>query len=71
VASAWRLLGDTVDVNEKLYKAMIWIQGSDQPGQRVSVAARNLEEAKGKLEAEYGKGNVYYLRNEEDAAAPR
>jgi hypothetical protein len=26
---------------------------------------------KKKLEAEYGEGHVFYLRNEEDAARPR
>jgi hypothetical protein len=60
-----------MDEGEKVYKAMIWIEGSDRPGQRVSVLARNVEEARRKLEREYGEGNVYYLRNEEDAAAPR
>ena len=60
-----------MEENEKFYKAMIWIEGSNRPGQRVSVAACSLEQARSKLESEYGKGNVYYLRNEEDAAAPR
>jgi hypothetical protein len=56
---------------EKLYKAIIWVDGSDKPGQRVSVVADGIAEARQKLEAEYGTGNVYYLHNEEDAARPR
>lgn len=55
----------------KLYRAMIWVRDSDRPGQRVSVLAENLSEAKKKLEAEYGEGNVFDLHNEEDAARPR
>jgi hypothetical protein len=57
--------------NEKLYLAMIWVQGYDRPGTRVSVVAHNLDEAKEKLEAEYGEGNIFDLHNEDDAAAPR
>jgi len=50
---------------------MIWLRDSDRPGQRVSVLAENLKEAREKLEAEYGGGNVFYLHNEEDAERPR
>ena len=53
------------------YRAMIWIRGSDRPGQRVSVIAETLSDAKKKLEAEHGEGNVFDLHNEEDAACPR
>jgi hypothetical protein len=53
----------------KLYHAMIWI--ADRPGQRMSVLAETIKEARKKLEAEYGKGNVFCLYNEEDAAKPR
>jgi hypothetical protein len=60
-----------MDRNVKLYRAMVWVGGSDQPGQRVSVLAENLDEAKKKLETEYGAGKVFDLHNEEDAARPR
>jgi hypothetical protein len=43
----------------------------DNPGKRVSTLAESLEEASDKLDAEYGKGNVFYLHNEEDARRPR
>ena len=62
---------DRLDRNLKLYRAMIWVRDSDRPGQRVSVFAENLKEAKEKLEEEYGEGNVFDLHNEEDAARPR
>ncbi len=55
----------------KLYHAMIWVSDPDVPGQRVSVLAENLGEAKKKLEAEYGEGTVFNLHNPEDAARPR
>jgi hypothetical protein len=54
----------------KLYKAMIWLRDPNRPGRRASVA-KPLEEAKEKLEAEYGEGKLFGLHNEEDAARPR
>lgn len=71
VAPVLRRLGETMDSNEKIYRAIIWVRGSDRPGQRVSVIARNLDDAKKRLEAEHGEGNVFDLHNEDDAAAPR
>ena len=38
---------------------------------RVTVDAKDLDDAKARLEAEYGVGRVYSLWNEEDANAPR
>jgi hypothetical protein len=35
------------------------------------VVAEDLTEARKKLEARYGEGNVFNLRNEEDAEKPR
>jgi hypothetical protein len=60
-----------VDVGEKFYRAIIWVPGSGRPGQRVGVLAKNLKQAREKLEAEYGQGSVFDLHNEEDAARPR
>jgi hypothetical protein len=45
--------------------------GPDEPGRRVSVRAVSLEEARKLLEAEYGKGSVLNLHNEDDAARTR
>jgi hypothetical protein len=53
----------------ELYHAMIWI--GDRPGERVTIVAESLEDAREKLEAKYGKGTVFYLRNKEDEARPR
>jgi hypothetical protein len=50
---------------------MSWIRDQDESGQRASVLAETLDEAKEKLEAQFGKGNVFDLHNEEDAAQPR
>jgi hypothetical protein len=47
------------DTNERLYLAMVWRNGPDKPGERVSVLAKNLEEAERLLEEAYGKGNVF------------
>ena len=51
----------------KLYHAMIWEADPTVPGKRVTVYADDLQEAKRKLEAEYGEGRVFNLYNEEDA----
>ncbi|GHH00491.1 hypothetical protein JJE73_33340 [Comamonas sp. JC664] len=61
-------------MNEKIsreYKAIIWTQDPTRPGQRVSIWATSLEEARKLLEQEHGKGTVFNLHNEEDAQTPR
>jgi hypothetical protein len=63
--------GGPEDQNVKLYLAMIWVRDPHRPGQRVSVLAEDLKQAKEKLEEEYGEGNVFDLHNEEDAERPR
>ncbi len=60
-----------MQAQEKLYHAIIWLPDPDVPGQRVTVIAKDLAEARVKLEVQYGKGNVYNLHNEEDANRPR
>ncbi|WP_175952027.1 hypothetical protein [Burkholderia sp. BCC0405] len=55
----------------KVYDAIIWIDGPDKPGRRVTLVAENLDEAKERLEAEYGKDCEYTLKSEEDAAKRR
>jgi len=55
----------------KLYKAIIWDADPNVPGKRVTVHASDLDEAKRKLEDEYGEGRVFNLHNEEDANSPR
>jgi hypothetical protein len=53
----------------KIYKAIIWDDDPAKPGRRVSVPAENVQDAKKRLEEEYGEGHV--LHNEEDAVRPR
>jgi hypothetical protein len=60
-----------VETQQKIYKAMIWDRSPDKPGERVSVLAENLSDAKRQLEEKYGKGNVYDLHNDEDANKAR
>jgi hypothetical protein len=55
----------------KLYQAIIWLQNQDAVGLRVELLAENLANARKKLEAKHGKGNVYNLHNKEDADNPR
>jgi hypothetical protein len=55
----------------KTYKAMIWEDDQHKPGRRVSIIAESLDDAMKQLEEEYGKGHVFNLHNEEDAARPR
>ena len=55
----------------KVYKATIWEDDPSKPGRRVSVLAESLDDAKKRLETEYGEGHVYDLHNEEEAARPR
>jgi hypothetical protein len=57
--------------NLRPFEALISQEGPLSAAVRVSVFARNLDEAKEKLEAEYGRGRVASLWNEEDAKKPR
>jgi len=43
---------------QKTYKAIIWQPTSDATGKKVITEAANLDEARQKLEAEYGKGGL-------------
>lgn len=56
---------------EKEYKAIIWTKDLAQPGQRVTIVATSLDDAKKRLEVEHGEGTVFDLHNEEDANRPR
>ena len=45
--------------------------GSGRIDARAEVMAESLEDARRKLELEYGEASVYSLWNEEDAERPR
>ncbi len=53
----------------KEFVGYIWI--ADAPGKRLSVWARTADEASRMVEAEYGEGHPYSIRNEADASKPR
>ena len=47
----------------------IWI--GDRPGIRLTVQARNVQEARGTVIAKYGQGHVITLWNEDDSRRAR
>ena len=55
----------------KTYRAIIWEDDPEKPGRRMSILAEGLDEARRRLEEEYGKGHVFDLHSEEDAKLPR
>ena len=50
---------------------MVWRDGPEKPGERVSVLAKDLDEARRLLEEAHGKGNVFNLYNPDDAKKVR
>ncbi len=70
-ASAWRPSGDAVKKPPRVYVAIIWTSDPSRSGQRVSVLAESLADAKKKLEAEHGEGTVFDLHDKDDARKPR
>jgi hypothetical protein len=58
-------------VDMKIYKAMVWDTDGHGPGQRVTVLASDLADAKRRLEAEHGEGRIFDLHNEEEASRIR
>lgn len=57
--------------SKRLYRAVIWIRNSDEPGERVTVLAEDLDDAERQLKQEHGDDIVFSLYNDEDAASPR
>lgn len=55
----------------KQYKAIVWTKDPSQPGQRVTIEAGSLEEARKMLDEQFGEGIVVTLWNEQDAGQPR
>lgn len=55
---------------QQTYKAMIW-ETPSSVSKRVTVIAESLDNARLKLEEQYGKGSVFNLHNENEASAPR
>lgn len=51
----------------RIYQAVVWQKGPDQTGERITLEAKDLDEAKNLLENQYGKDSVFSLYNAEDA----
>jgi len=49
---------------------MIW-ETPSSVGKQVTVIAESLDDARLKLEGQYGEGSVFDLHNENEASAPR
>jgi hypothetical protein len=60
-----------MDQELRRYDAIFWVKGSDDPKKEVFVMAKGLQHARELLEREYGEGNIFYLRNKEDAGRAR
>ena len=56
---------------ERVYRALVWISDDTRPRLRVAVFAKDLDDARDKLEDKYGKGTVFNLHAEEDTSHPR
>lgn len=56
---------------EKLYKAIVWSKGPNEPGMRVSVMATDPIQARALLEQQYGVGTVFFVRNDDEAKSRR
>lgn len=59
------------DGQTREYRAMIWTKDPARPGQRVTVLATSLDDARKRLEEEHGEGTVFDLHTEEEANKPR
>jgi len=55
------------DANKRPYLATAWPNGPDKPGDRVSVLAKDIDEARRLSEDACGKGNIFNLHNPDDA----
>ena len=55
------------DDDSTIYHAIAWMKECDRPGDRVTVVARNGDDAKKQLKEKYGTDMIVSLWNEEDA----
>jgi hypothetical protein len=62
-------LSKTHGSETKTYVGFIWI--GDQPGIRLMISAESPDKATAAVEAQYGKGHVVSLWNEDDASGER
>mgnify|MGYP000374335160 CR=1 FL=1 len=57
--------------SKRLYRAIVWCDGSNESGERTTVLAGDLDDAERQLRQRYGKDIVFSLYREEDADKPR
>lgn len=57
--------------SKRLYKAVVWSQDLNKPGERTTVLANDLGDAVRQLKEKYGQDALFSLHNEEDADKPR
>lgn len=57
--------------SERIYRAIVWRERSNESGERTTVLADDLDDAERQLKQKYGEDIVFSLYNEEDADKPR
>lgn len=60
-------MSDTI----KEYEAIVWTNDPEKPGTRVTLHARDGDEALRLLKEQFGEEIVYTIRNEQDAKKVR
>lgn len=60
-----------MDSGKRLYHAIVWKQDREQPGERMTIHAKSLEDAERQLREQYGGDITFSLYNEEDANKAR
>jgi hypothetical protein len=61
--------GDNANVRE--YQAIVWTRDESRPGERLTLLAVSLDDARAQIEAKFGTDIVCSLWNEEDRNRPR
>jgi len=51
----------------KVYEATVWIKGTNGPGERTTVVAKDGDDARRQLREKYGQDIIVSLWNQEDA----
>lgn len=60
-----------MDLEKRVYQAIVWKLDPEQPGERATILANSLEDAELQLRERYGEGVAFSLYNEEDADKTR
>lgn len=60
-----------MNLEKRLYQAVVWKQDRERPGERTTILANSLEDAERKLREQYGEDITFSLYSEEDANKAR